>query len=272
MDVLTEAVLLPLSEADIKNHLMHLDISDVSSLEVFPSLVSTNDYLGQKRFNQNSEVTVCIAEQQTHGRGRFGHHWYSPEGVNLYLSLLWPMSQWHEQYATLGLHLLTSFAEMLEKLEFTGVQLKWPNDICVQEKKLGGILIERKISNSAHNLIIGVGLNVAMSVAKQPKLENPWIDLISIKPDLEISRNELAAHVINVIINTLSKLSTDLNKDLPSKWNSYDLMYEREIEFTFNEIRNVGTALGVDELGQIIINMEGKRLHLHSAHVSDITL
>lgn len=270
--IANKAILQPMQAHDIKEHLSKFEVGNISSIEVISTLTSTNDYLLQEKVLKQSKCAVCVAEEQTQGRGRFGHQWSSPMGVNLYLSLLWPLKQWRQQYEMLGLLLLTSIAEMLEQLDFADIQLKWPNDICIHEKKLGGILIDKKLFQSVHNLIIGVGINVAMSTLKNNAVHTPWVDLISYKPEWEMSRNELAAHVIFSITQALSKLENYDHVNLPLIWRRYDLMYQRQIEFSYNKKRNIGMALGIDEQGQIIIELDGKALHLHSSHVSDITL
>ncbi len=268
----SKAFSLPLDVDDIKENLSNLNIDYIRNIEVLQSTTSTNDYLLQKKYVEQSEIAVCVAEEQTCGRGRFGHQWQSPKGVNVYLSLLWPVMEWYQRYEILGLHLLTSMAKMFEQLEISNIQLKWPNDLCINEKKLGGILIERKSFQSIHNLIIGVGINVTMSSVAPIRIETPWIDLISIHPDWQMSRNELTARIVSVVAETLSKLENDDQVDLTSIWQRYDLLYQRKIEFTHDEQRKTGVAQGIDKEGKIIIEMEGRRFHLHSAHLSDITL
>lgn len=267
-----ESILSPIQADSIRNCLVNQGVNNIGSIEVFSSITSTSDYLAQKKFINKNEMVVCIAEEQTQGRGRFGHQWLSPPGVNLYLSMLRSLSQWSKQYETLSLWLLIAIAELLERLKFNGVQLKWPNDICFQNKKLGGILIERKSNQTSHHLIIGIGLNIAMSKTKDVKPETTWIDLISISPDWAMSRNEFAAHVILSLSKTLADLESNTLANLSSTWSRYDLMRNRRVEFTYENQRNVGIAKGIDELGQIIIQVNGKVRHLHSAHVSKITL
>ena len=266
------SILSPLQASEIRNYLNSLDVEDINSIEVLASVTSTNDYLLKQKYIEKNDIAVCVAEEQTHGRGRFGHQWYSPKGVNLYFSLLWPFKQWHQHYETLGLFLLITIAEKFEQLTLTDIRLKWPNDICVNEKKLGGILIDRKPFKSIHNVVIGVGINVAMSTIMLRALEKPWTDLISVKPDWQMSRNELAAQIISSLTKTLTNLEIKGQLDLPSMWSPYDLMYKRKIEFTYASERRIGTALGIDQRGQIIIDMDGQKSHLHSTHVSDITL
>ena len=265
-----ESILPPMCADSIRNYLANHGVDNIESIEVLSSVTSTNDYLAQKEFIHKNKISICIADQQTQGRGRFGHRWWSPPGVNLYLSMLWPLKKWGKEYETLGLWLLIAIAGLLEQLGFASVQLKWPNDICVQNKKLGGILIERRSNHTRQCLIIGMGLNIAMSKVSNLQSEPAWVDLISIKPDWTMSRDEFAAQVITSLKKILVKLENNSLDNLSSVWSRYDVMYQRKIEFTYQNQRTTGVAKGIDELGQIIIEVNEEILHLHSAHVSEI--
>ena len=263
-------VLSPICAVIIRDYLVRQGENNIGDIEVIPSVTSTNDYLLHEK--TSNKVAVCIAERQTRGRGRFGHTWWSPPG-NLYLSMSYPLKRWERRYEMLGLWLLVAVAKLLERLGCKSVRVKWPNDICVQGKKLGGILVDRKLDETGQRLIVGAGINVVMSKtigASPPGLA--WNDLISIIPDWSLSRNELAAHVIILLRATLTDAENNVLTDLPSAWRQYDAMRDRKVEFTWNRQRNTGIAKGINESGGLVIEINGKVWHLHSTHVSEITL
>lgn len=264
-----KAILMPLRVQDIRKNLSSLGVEDISNIQVFSSLSSTNDYLLEKESN-SKQIAVCLAEQQTQGRGRYGHQWVSPLAVNLYLSISWPMQARELQHDALSLWLLIALAGVLERNGCKNIQLKWPNDICVQNKKLAGVLIERKVGKSKNNLIIGVGLNVAMSLAEEVSIDAPWIDLLMIKPDWSSSRNEIAASVVAALCDTLSKHEKNKLQDLNSAWSRYDMLFNKEVSFLYKEDNRKGWVKGIDELGQIVIEIDGKLESLHSAHTNEI--
>ena len=264
--------LAPMQANSICDFLAEQGIENINNINVFSTLKSTNDYFKQKEFHNENVIAVCISEEQTHGRGRFGHQWVSPKGLNLYLSMLWPLKKWNKQYETLGLHLLIAIAELLGQLNFDNVQLKWPNDICIHNKKLGGILIERLKRESVEKLIIGLGMNIAMSKSENVQVNTPWVDLISINPGWTMSRNEFAAYVIASLYKSLIKLGENKFGNLSSLWKRFDLLHNQMIEFTYQKKRVTGMAHGIDDDGQIIVGVSNEILHLHSAYVSDITL
>lgn len=256
--------------AVIRHYLAAHGINNISDLRVFSSITSTNDYLVRDSIKAKDTIAVCIADKQTRGRGRFGHQWWSPAGVNLYLSISSPLRHWQNRYQTSGLWFLIAIARLLERLRFKGVRLKWPNDICFQNKKLGGVLLEKKSTPTGHRLIVGTGMNIAMSTTTDVPLETPWVDLITIKPDWAMSRNEFAAQVIYSLRQTIADLENDTLANLPAAWRHYDAIRDSRVEFTYRRRRHTGIARGIDESGQILMQINGNVLHLHSAYVSGI--
>ena len=266
-----EAMLAPLSEERIREQLISLGVEGIGQLLICSSVTSTNDILLEDKFD-SKEIVACVAEQQTQGRGRYGHQWVSPSTANLYLSMSWPLKDWNEKYETLSLWLLLAIAELLEKQGCAEIQLKWPNDVCVEGKKLAGILIERKVGQTRNNLIIGIGINVAMSLNKDVEIETPWIDLISISKDWQLSRNELAAKVISVFIRTITKLEENELEELNLMWSQYDMLFNKKIEFFNQEIKKTACVKGIDEIGRIILDIDDKLEHLHSAYIRKIKI
>ncbi len=262
-------LLKPLQSEAIIEGVVRLGVNDIAKLDVFSCLNSTNEYLLNEQHNAN-EVVVCLAEQQTQGRGRYGHQWVSPAGVNLYLSMLWPVSDEQQQFEILSLWLLLVIVDEQTAYGINGIQLKWPNDICIANKKLAGILLERRLRSKKSKLVIGLGLNVAMSLKSVVKLDRPWIDLISTKPDFAYSRNEIAADLLVKFHQTLCKFEIGQLENLPEKWKHYDMLFNQHVCFLKNGIEQDGLVNGVDESGNLLIDIGGDIQHLNSANVREI--
>ena len=262
----------PLKADSIRDFLSKQGVNHQYRFDVLPTVTSTNDYLAELGLAGTGCIAVCIADQQTQGKGRFGHSWWSPAGVNLYLSMQWGLQQWRSQYEVLGLWLLIAIAQLLEEQGVAGVRLKWPNDICVAGKKLGGILIERKGTLEQHSLIIGVGLNVAMSQAEEFQETPGWVDLLSAHPNWTLCRNELAAQVITVLTRVLDTLDDSDPEDLCSAWGQYDSLTNQRVKFSYQDRHMCGEAKGIDAQGCIVMRVNGEDLHLHSAHVRELRL
>ena len=122
---------------------------------------STNDYAKReiKTFLQD-EVTLIVANAQTHGRGQFDRKWISPKG-NLIATFVYFLSDYPKDLITLP---VTMAMKMKNLLKTYGVNssIKWPNDLYVDKKKIGGILCETVQVENKVAVIIGIGLNVNM--------------------------------------------------------------------------------------------------------------
>ena len=127
----------------------------------FETLDSTNDLAKELAAQGAPEGTVVVAETQTGGRGRLGREWNSPPGVGLYVSLvLRPMLPPMELPQ---ITLTTAVAVVRAVRRVTGVApgIKWPNDLLLNGKKLGGILTEMETeSDRIRHVVVGLGLNV----------------------------------------------------------------------------------------------------------------
>ncbi|NIQ54189.1 MAG: biotin--[acetyl-CoA-carboxylase] ligase, partial [Gammaproteobacteria bacterium] len=109
---------------------------------VLETVDSTNRYLLDAGAPAGSRLRACVAGAQTAGRGRRGRQWVSPPGANLYLSVSRTFAGGTDPVRGLSLAVGVAVAEALEGLGVTGLALKWPNDIQLAGRKLGGILVE----------------------------------------------------------------------------------------------------------------------------------
>ena len=167
----------------LQNPLVLLDKSRIQKLlneevtiDVFEKLPSTNDYL--KDLNPTTSPYICLTEYQQKGRGRLGRSWDSPFGRNIYCSLSYVFQKDFSEISGLSLAVGVLTAKAIENI---GCQLrpslKWPNDIYIQQKKVGGILIDMQAeANGICKAIIGVGLNVNMKGLSLENLKH-WTSL-----------------------------------------------------------------------------------------------
>ena len=126
----------------------------------FASLGSTNDHL--KAMVAAPEFTCVVADEQTAGRGRRDRTWYSAPGDGLYMSVLFmPRSDYFSKLPLTGLLAAVAVAETLVERGGAGVDIKWPNDVMVNERKISGILAEAVSAGSeSMRLVLGVGVNL----------------------------------------------------------------------------------------------------------------
>jgi BirA family biotin operon repressor/biotin-[acetyl-CoA-carboxylase] ligase len=126
----------------------------------FASLGSTNDQL--KAMVDAPEFTCVVADEQTAGRGRRERNWYSTQGDGLYLSILFlPRSDSASKLPLTGLLAAVAVAETLIDRGVAGVDIKWPNDVMVNGRKISGVLAETVSAGSESiRLVLGVGVNL----------------------------------------------------------------------------------------------------------------
>ncbi|MBO0722367.1 MAG: biotin--[acetyl-CoA-carboxylase] ligase [Blastocatellia bacterium] len=123
------------------------------------SIDSTNDYL--KKMMEAHEFTCVVADGQTAGRGRHGRNWHSAPGEGLYLSVLLCPQAPAAKIPSLSLMAGIAVAEVLLARDVPSVDIKWPNDVLVNERKVCGILVEgTSIGSDRHRIILGIGVNL----------------------------------------------------------------------------------------------------------------
>jgi BirA family biotin operon repressor/biotin-[acetyl-CoA-carboxylase] ligase len=132
----------------------------------YSSLPSTNDAAKRQAKKGAKEGTVIIAEEQTAGRGRIGRSWLSPKGSVAISIILYPPLAYLTSLIMVA-SLATAYA--IERVTNLKAQLKWPNDVLVNGKKVCGILVESDVKgNKVDYTVIGIGLNVNINLADFP--------------------------------------------------------------------------------------------------------
>ncbi|MFA6037826.1 MAG: bifunctional biotin--[acetyl-CoA-carboxylase] ligase/biotin operon repressor BirA [Legionellales bacterium] len=255
-----------LNQEKILAHMPH-ELAQKTQILLHAQTESTNSVLSEQlRKNTIDSGTVCLAEYQSQGRGRLGRTWVSPMGSNVYCSMAW---QFNKGASTLmGLSLVAGLAVIhaLNQLGAKNIGLKWPNDIFWQNKKLGGILVE--IAGDALgpcDVIIGIGLNVNMP--RNIKIDQAFSDL-SHAMQRTISRNQLIAYMISALNDYLSGFEQTGFNGFLDEWLKYDILHNQAVKITqFDQILD-GLVTGIDEQGQLKVNIAGEEQHLTSAQVS----
>ena len=160
------------------------------NLDIYDEIESTNELSKDIAFK--NEFNLILAEKQTSGKGRHGKKWHSPKNGNIYMSL---STKKDLNYAPLSLLTGIICANVLsEHTKKDVIGLKWPNDIVLGNKKIGGILIEKAVVNNETTSVIGIGLNFHIEAK-----EKWWGDLSSF--DIGDLRNEIISNFTTHIIN-----------------------------------------------------------------------
>jgi BirA family biotin operon repressor/biotin-[acetyl-CoA-carboxylase] ligase len=224
-------------------------------LEVLLDVDSTNSYLFQKASDHMGKRYAVLAEKQAAGRGRRGRQWVSPFGKNIYLSLLVSFSGGIA--ALEGLSLVTAIAveRALVKLGISGIGLKWPNDVYADGKKLAGILLEVTGEYNSHcQVVIGVGLNLALSDSDAQDIGQPWAALKHIRPDL--SRNDVAAVLLNELLTAVDEFQRQGFAAFQEYWSQRDIYHQQEVAILSPGQEKRGIIKGVNRKGELLLHSD----------------
>lgn len=196
---------------------------------------------------------ICTAEQQTGGRGRRGKPWFSPYAQNLYFSVTWEFASGAAALEGLSLAVGVVVADVLAALGAGKTQLKWPNDILYDGRKLAGILLE--ISGDAAGpcqVVVGVGLNVAMTGATSV-IDQPWVDLQAVlgeRPD----RSYVLGQMLKSIINLLASYEVDGFSQYRDRFAQRDMHEGKPVFVKFGDRVVAGDGAGVDSSGALLVD------------------
>lgn len=241
----------------------------LSELHLFESTESTNRFLMERGAAGAAGGSVCLAETQHAGRGRRGREWVSPFASNLYLSLLWRFAEGPQAAQGLSLAVGVIAAQALEALGLTEVKLKWPNDVLWRGAKLGGILIEMAgESGGPCYVVVGVGINVRMPDDAGEAIDQSWTDLHSAMDGRALSRNLLAAALIDALLCGVERFGeTGLQSYLQS-WRRLDALCEQPLTVHTLGGEFEGEGVGIDETGALRVRHAGGIRTFHSGDVS----
>ena len=221
---------------------------------------------------------ACLAEIQSAGRGRRGRAWRMPLGGGVALSSL---RRFDVGMAALsGLSLVAGLAAIraIEDLGVDGVALKWPNDLVVDGRKLGGILVE--LGGDALgpcHAIVGIGLNVCIGEAGEA-IDQPWTDLATLalgraSPHSEPmpgvpSRNALAGRVLSRLAEMLDRFAVEGFAAFERDYAHHDALRDRAIVVADASGSWTGIARGVGSRGALRVEREGTMREIDSGEVS----
>ena len=210
------------------------------NLHIYDEIDSTNDEA--KRIEGIKDFHIFITEKQTKGRGRHGKKWSSPNTGNIYMTI--STSQNTSQISPISLISGLICKKAIDKfIKKPSIMLKWPNDVLLNDKKIGGILVETEINKENIKTIIGIGINLNIS-----KKESWWGDLS--KFALESKRNEL----INLILTEFLNIFDYSYDNWVDDWKKSCLHLNKEIEiFDGEHLQKKAIFKDIDAQGNAVI-------------------
>ena len=255
-------------------------------LERVAETQSTNDdLLVRWRAGQLTDPIARIAHKQTAGKGRAGRSWIANPNDTLCFSYAYPFQKSPGELSGLslvvGLAVISGIAAALDleqsQLYEQGLRLKWPNDLLLNNAKLGGILIEggQAKANDPTWMVIGVGLNLRNAPSIENRLKDSSTQKVSAVDQLQQANAQLPdieffwLKLIEAFERYLPEFERDGFKAYQTQWNEWDAYKDLVVNITGTGKESVyGQASGVDSTGALILNQNGKMLANHAGDVS----
>lgn len=223
---------------------------------------STNDVALAMARNGAPTGTLVVAEHQSRGRGRLGREWLSPAGVGLYCSLILRprLDPADLPKLTLGAGLAVSRA--VEFVTALRPLLKWPNDLWLAEKKIGGILAEARFDQGAPVVVLGIGLNVNTAPDSFPPELREKVTSLASHSGREFLRSALLAALVDEVMAMLARQEREGFAGILADWRQRDATLGRDLEWLTQTGAAVrGLSLGPDEDGQLRIRDAAGMVH-----------
>jgi len=219
----------------------------------------------------SAEGLVIVADAQTAGRGRRGHAWFSPPGSGLYVSVvLAPATAAHDPAKATTLLTLAAgvaLAEGIERASGLRIDLKWPNDLQVSRRKLGGILAESSgAGDRSDTVVVGYGINVR-STALPPELRDTATSLES-ELGRAIDRDDLLAETLAALSRRYEDLLAGRFDAILDAWRRLaPAAAGARVTWTTNAGTASGVTAGIDDLGALLVRVDDRVERIVSGEV-----
>ena len=238
-------------------------------VDVLWQVDSTNSELLRRAQAGEENIGACFAELQSAGRGRRGRAWHAPLGGGLAVSLHRDFDSSMSALAGLSLAVGIGVVRALAECGYAGVGLKWPNDLQLDGRKLAGILVE--LGGDALgpcHAVIGVGLNLRLDAQLAAAIDQPWADLAACAATPLPERNQLAACVLDHLLDVLDQFATGTFSSFVEEFARYDVLCGQVVAVVNGGQRRSGRVLGVDRRGGLRVSDDEGEFLVDSGEVS----
>lgn len=206
--------------------------------------------------------SVVVSDRQQGGRGRRGRAWHSPPGESLALSMFARRGKDWRWPPGLTLALGAAAAAALHRAGASGVRLKWPNDLVLDDAKLGGILVE----SCAEGVVAGIGINLRLRESVRAAIGQPGADLA--QAGCRAEREALVVALILAWDALFDEVRAGRIDAQLATWARLDALVGRRVRVESGGQPLEGIARGIDARGCLLLDVAGERRALASADVS----
>ncbi|MGQ0442493.1 MAG: biotin--[acetyl-CoA-carboxylase] ligase [Methylophilaceae bacterium] len=223
-------------------------------LELLDEVPSTNTYLMQQAAKGAAHVTCVAAHIQSKGRGRRGRSWVSSLGASLTFSLLWRFQCGAAALSGLSLAVGVALIRALASLGVHQAQLKWPNDVLIDNKKLAGILIDLQGDMDGPSAaVIGIGINVALPEHVLNNIDQPATDLVQVGA-ASVNQSVLLGGILKHLADGLRDFEQRGFSGVRDEWLAYHVYHNKPVRMQLPDGRDVqGIVKNVAEDGILLV-------------------
>ncbi len=241
----------------------------------FESIDSTQNQAMRMASNPANNGALVIAEKQTNGKGRLGRKWISPKGGIWFSIILHP--QFDISVITLfPIASALALSNAIEKTLNIKSELKWPNDITINGKKVAGMLVDASLeSNKIENIVLGVGINFNVDVKQIEKMLKDTPNFYGVASLGEQNKTIKPILLVQTFLNELEKICTLLNskdtKKIIKDWTVKSSTIGQNVELNTKEGKIKGKAIKIDHDGALVISENKKNVRVIEGDITYIS-
>lgn len=229
-----------------------------------------------KRYAEEGDPhgTTVVADMQTAGKGRRGRKWQSPSGINTYFTILLKPSFTPDKASMLTLVMALSVAEAIEEITELKADIKWPNDIVVNKRKVVGMLTEMSTTpemDEIQYVVVGVGVNVNnSSVEEFPEEIRQTATSLKIESGQQINRAILLEHILTRFEHNYEKFERTLDlSELIVDYQKHLVNVDAQVRVLDPAGEYIGISRGINKTGELIVEKEdGGVVNVYAGEVS----
>lgn len=210
---------------------------------------------------KEGEGLVILADSQEKGRGRLGRVWISPPGVNVYMSVVLKPEANHGDATLITLFSAVACATALRNVTGLDVRIKWPNDLTVSDKKLGGILTELRVCRNKIALaVVGIGINVNIDINAFPEELREIATSVVNETGRTYSRENVVAELLNEMSRWYSVFRKTDREAILSEWLRLNSTLGRKVMVISGHDTYEGFAESIDDEGMLVLRLHSGEL------------
>ena len=254
---------IPLDLDYIRKSVAVTDSDIAQRVTVLDHVDSTNEFLLNLATQQSIHKHACIAEYMSAGRGRRRRKWSGSAYENVMLSIAWDFSKDIRFLSGLSLAVAVIVVQCLSELTNEALQVKWPNDILWEYRKLSGILLETRDTAA----VIGIGINCSLSDDNRNAIDQP-VACLSDLPDYSANRSVLVSRLLCSLGHGLEIFMKQRLEPFRQEWMQKHAYSNRRI-LTDGMNPREGTAIGIDGNGALLLKLDsGEIIPVQAGEIS----